>query len=303
MEAKSMENVCIVGAGFMGTQIGLRIASHGYPVWFVDTAEGALKQAERKHQEELEAQVKNKQITIAEKEAILNRIHYTTDLKQGASAADLVIEAMPEDIESKRQIFAQLDNICPSHTVLATNSSSLRISLIEDATKRPDKVLNTHFFAPVNISTMVELMRGTKTSDETVERVRRFVRSCETTPLMVLKESTGFIFNRIWRAIKKESLRVVKDGVATHEDVDRAWMFFTGMSMGPFGLIDMIGLDVVKNIEMTYYRESGDESDAPPRLLLDKIERGELGVKTGKGFYTYPNPAFENPEWLKGGKD
>jgi 3-hydroxybutyryl-CoA dehydrogenase len=149
----------------------------------------------------------------------------------------------------------------------------------------------------------VELMRGAKTSDETVDRVHRFAWSVGLTPLLVRKESTGFIFNRVWRAIKKECLHLVDDGVASHEDVDRAWMVLLGTPAGPFGLMDMVGLDVVQDIEMVYYGESGDESDVPPKLLLDKIERGELGMKTGKGFYTYPNPAFQDPAWLKGGDD
>ena len=114
------------------------------------------------------------------------------------------------------------------------------------------------------------------------------------------KESTGFIFNRVWRAIKKECLHLVDDGVASHEDVDRAWMIWVDAPTGPFGIMDKVGLDVVRDIEMVYYHESGDESDAPPKLLLDKIERGELGIKTSKGFYTYHNPAFQAPGWLKG---
>ena len=147
---------------------------------------------------------------------------------------------------------------------------------------------------------MVELMRGTATSDETMERARRFVRSIDMVPLIVHGQSTGFIFNRIWRAIKKECLRVVDSGVASHEDVDRAWMISAGMPIGPFGRMDVIGLDVVRDIELVYYDESGDPSDAPPRVLLEKIEQGELGVKTGVGFYTYPNPAYEDPSWLRG---
>jgi len=146
-------------------------------------------------------------------------------------------------------------------------------------------------------------MRGTKTSDETVEHVRQFVYTAGLTPLLVHKESTGFIYNRVWRAIKKEVLHIVDAGVASHEDVDRACMIIIGMPIGPFALMDMVGLDVVRDIEMVYYRESGDESDAPPKVLLEKIEKGELGIKTGKGFYTYPNPAFQDPSWLKGNKD
>jgi len=172
------------------------------------------------------------------------------------------------------------------------------VSAIEDATQRPDRVLNLHFYGPG--IPMVDLMRGTETSDETFERARLFARSIGMTPLIARSESTGFVFNRVWRAVKKECLRVVDDGVASHEDVDRGWMIRMGVSVGPFGLMDQIGLDVVRDIELVYYRESGDASDAPPKLLLDKIARGELGIKTGKGFYAYPSPAYQDPDWLSG---
>ena len=283
MGAKGNETVCIVGAGFMGAQIGLHCAAHGYAVWLIDTTEKALERAKQSHAQELARRRKEQQITAGENEAILSRIHFATDLQEGASGADWVIEAIPERLEAKRGVFGQLDRICPGHTILATNSSSIRVSTIEDATQRPDRVLNMHFYPPVWQSTMVELMRGTKTSDETFERARQFAYAIGLTPLLVRKESTGFLFNRVWRAIKKECLHLVDDGVASHEDVDRAWMIAVGTPIGPFGLMDMVGLDVVRDIEEVYYRESGDESDAPPKLLLDKIEKGELGMKTGKG--------------------
>ena len=149
---------------------------------------------------------------------------------------------------------------------------------------------------------MVDVQRGTQTSEATFEQGCAFVRSIGCTPLLVQRESSGFVFNRVWRAVKRECLHLVDDGVASYEDVDRAWMIFNGAPLGPFGLMDMIGLDVIRDIERVYYHESGDERDAPPRLLLEKIERGELGVKTGKGFYEYPHPAFEDPSWLEGGR-
>ncbi len=300
MQTKPFKTVCIVGAGNMGSQIGLQCATHGYSVWLVDCLAEALQRTAESHSQELEKRLEKQQITAEEKKVILRRTHLTTNMEEGASKADLVIEAVPERLDIKREVFAQLDEVCPRHTILATNSSSLRISAIENATHRPDKVLNMHFYSLAMHRTMVELMRGTATSDETIEKVRQFARTLGLTPLVVRKESTGFIFNRVWRAIKKECLHLVDDGVASHEDVDRAWMIFLGTSVGPFGMMDRVGLDVVRDIEMVYYRESGDESDAPPKLLLDKIERGELGMKTGKGFYTYPDPAFEAPGWLKG---
>ena len=146
----------------------------------------------------------------------------------------------------------------------------------------------------------MELMKGTWTTDETIETAKVFSHSIGVYPLIVLKESTGFIFNRIWRAIKKESLRVVDTGVASFEDVDRAWMSLYRTEMGPFGMMDRVGLDVVYDIEMVYYEESGDQKDKPQKILQDKIKKGELGAKTGKGFYTYPDPSYVKPGWLHG---
>jgi len=299
MGVTSIEKLCVVGAGFMGSQIGLHAAVHGYPVWMVDISGEILEQSLQSQKRELEARLEKQKITRQDAEAILDRIRFTTDVEEGASPADLVVEAVPERLEIKREVFAQLDRICAPHAILGTNSSSIRISAIEDVTRRPDRLLNTHFYGVVWERPMVELMRGTATSDETIERARRFALTLGLTPLVVRKESTGFIFNRVWRAIKKETLHLVDEGVASHEDVDRAWMIFTGMPIGPFGVMDMVGLDVVRDIEGVYYRESEDEADAPPRLLLDKIEMGELGLKTGRGFYIYPDPAFQDPSWLK----
>jgi 3-hydroxybutyryl-CoA dehydrogenase len=199
----------------------------------------------------------------------------------------LVIEAIPERLELKREVFAELDRVCLAHTILATNSSSIPVSRIEGATRRPDRVLNMHFFPPVRDNAVAELMRGTATSDNTIEQARRFVLDIGLMPLVAQKESFGFVLNRIWRAVKKECLSVVDEGVASVEDVDEAWQAFLGTAYGPFFMMDVVGLDVVHDIEMSYYRESGDASDAPPRILLDKIARGELGVKSGKGFYPY----------------
>jgi 3-hydroxybutyryl-CoA dehydrogenase len=133
-----------------------------------------------------------------------------------------------------------------------------------------------------------------------MDAAQGFSHSIGVYPLMVLKESTGFIFNRVWRAIKKECLTVVDEGVASFEDVDRAWMSLYGTEAGPFGLMDRVGLDVVRDIELVYYRESGDPKDQPPEILHDKISKGELGVKTGKGFYKYPHPSYLRSDWLHG---
>ena len=295
-----IETVCVLGAGFMGWQISLQCASHGYPVNLYDISPEALTKASEAIAEELGRRVKEQLISPEEKDIILNKILITMDVEEAASDVDLVIEAIPELLELKREVFGTLDEMCDDRTILATNSSSIRVSKIEGATGRIDRVLNTHFYNTPWRRSVVELMRGTGTSDETMERARRFMESIGVTPLTVLRESTGFIFNRVWRAIKRECLHLVDAGVASFEDVDRIWMILYESEIGPFGMMDRVGLDVVRDIEMVYYEESGDERDAPPMLLLDRIERGELGAKTGKGFYSYPNPRFRDPEWLRG---
>jgi 3-hydroxybutyryl-CoA dehydrogenase len=284
----------------MGVQIGLQCALHGIHVRMTDVSAPALARAAQAQAEILDPRVEAGEISPADRAAARTRVRACADLGEALQGADLAIEAVPERLELKRQVFAQLDARCDPHTILATNSSSIRISLIEDATTRPDRVLNLHFYAPVWQRHMVDLQRGSSTSDETFERASRFVRQIGCTPLLVLRESTGFCFNRVWRAVKRECLHLVDDGVASFEDVDRAWMIFNDAPLGPFALMDMIGLDVIADIERVYYAESGDARDAPPPLLTDKVERGELGVKTGKGFYSYPHPAFEDPAWLRG---
>lgn len=303
MSARPFETISIVGAGTMGAQIALHCAVHGYRVQLISRSQETLDRATQSHVKELEQHRTQQGITAEEQQAIQNRIQFTTHLSEGVADADIVIENVPERLEMKREVFSQLDQLCPPHTVLATDSSSIPISAIESATQRPEQVLNMHFFAPIWQRPMVELMGGTATTNTTMQQAQLFVQSLGLTPLVVHKESIGFVFNRVWRAIKKECLHLVDEGVASFEDVDRAWMIALGMRTGPFGFMDVIGLDVVRDIEMVYYQASGEAADAPPQVLLDKIAKGELGLKTGKGFYSYPQPAFQQPGWLQGHDD
>jgi 3-hydroxybutyryl-CoA dehydrogenase len=297
----AIKSVCVVGSGYMGYQIGLQCAYNGFPVWFYDISIEALGLAIESIAGVLDGWVEEGKLTTKEKENIITRIHTSDNMEEAVSDADLVIEAIPERLELKREVFGQLDRKCREHTILATNSSSIRISRIEDATNRLDRVLNTHFYSSPWRSSVVELMRGTATSDETIERAREFMKAIGMIPLTVLKESTGFIFNRVWRAIKRETLHLVDEGVASFEDVDRAWMCLYGSSIGPFGMMDRVGLDVVLDIERVYFEESEDEDDRPPAILLERVGRGDLGIKSGKGFYSYPDPAYCDPDWIRSG--
>jgi len=293
-----ISKVCVVGSGFLGTQIGVLSARSGYTVSMQDVSSDALSGSEKAVDGYLQEWLAAGDITEPDGDDIKQRMSYTVDLTEAVQGAGMVIEAVVERLDVKREVFKKLDVLCDPGVVLATNSSSIKVSLIEGATRHPERVLNMHFYGQPWRRRILELMRGTKTTDEALEVAKVFSYSIGVKPLIVLKESTGLIFNRVWRAIKKESLTVVDEGVASFEDVDRAWMSLYDTDMGPFGLMDRVGLDVVRDIEMVYYRESEDPRDKPPGILLDRISRGELGVKTGKGFYTYPNPEYMVPGWL-----
>jgi len=290
--------VCIVGSGYLGTQIGVLSAKSGYIVSMQDVSSEALNGSGKAVEGYIQDWIATGDVSEQEGEEIKGRMSYTVDLADAVKGASMVIEAVVERLDVKREVFKKLDELCDPGVVLATNSSSIKVSLIEGVTKHPERVLNMHFYSHPWRRGVLELMRGTSTTDEAMEAAKKYSYSIGVKPLIVLKESTGFIFNRVWRAIKKESLTVLDEGIASFEDVDRAWMSLYGTDMGPFGLMDRVGLDVVRDIEMVYYGESGDPGDKPPVVLLDRINRGELGVKTGKGFYTYPDPEYRKPGWL-----
>ncbi|MEE2737399.1 MAG: 3-hydroxyacyl-CoA dehydrogenase NAD-binding domain-containing protein [Planctomycetota bacterium] len=299
MNYSTINKVCIAGAGYMGSQIGLQCAVHGKEVTMWDIDNGIFDKSRSQQAQLLEDQVEANKITADQIQLIQSRIVHSADLQEATSRSELVIEAIREELEAKRALFNAIDQACSPTTIISSNSSSIRISRIQDVTQHPARVLNTHFVQPVWKHPFVELMKGTETSDVTIQCVAQFMREIGILPVFVRKENTGFIFNCIWRSVKRESLRLVDQGIARCEDIDRTWMIQMETSMGPFALMDRVGLDVVRDIEMVYYHESGDERDKPPQLLEDKIKKGELGVKTGIGFYQYPDPIWQDKDFLK----
>lgn len=299
MLAGQIEKVAIVGTGTLGTQIALQAAFHGCRVRAYDPDPAQFSRMLTL----LEFRIRNsgKKATPAFEHIpeTAKQIMLCPSLEAALVDAEIVIEAIPEQIPLKREIFEQLDAIAPRKAILATNSSSIPISKIESATQRPEKCLNIHFYAMDTRQGMADVMAGTKTSDDTFQQGIEWVRSIGCIPLTVNRESIGFCFNRVWRAIKRETLHMWADGISDLQDIDRGWMVFTGMPQGPFGMMDNIGLDVVYGIERVYYEASQDPRDRPPEKLKAMIDRNELGVKTGKGFYRYPNPAYKDPGFLK----
>lgn len=289
--------VAVVGSGTMGRQIALYAARGGYPTAIYDADPAALARAEAAAPDFLAGLG----IGAADAAAILGRLRYTGDLAAAMRGADLAVEAIPERLDLKRAAFAQLDEHLHEGAIIATNSSSMRVSLIETATARPERVANLHFYSPIPDKPMVEIGGGTRTDPDVLDALAVFAGRIGVLPLRVRRESTGFIFNRVWRAIKRESLRVVQEGVSSFEDVDRAFMTMFHTPYGPFGLMDEVGLDVVADIERHYAAESGDPADLPPPILTERVARGDLGAKTGRGFYTHPHPAYAEPEFLSPG--
>lgn len=287
-----IRNITVIGAGTMGAQIASLIAIHGYQVHLTDGFPETLdKAAERIDGQILDGLV-GAGIGTVDRAAALANIDVTANLEAAAKSADLIIEAVREDVDVKTELFALLDELNPT-ALLASNSSSIPTRNMVSEVSRPERVLNMHFFAPIWVRTMVEVMTCGATTDENLMRAQTFGQSIGLVAPIVGIESKGFIINRIWRAVKRESLRVMDEGVATPEDIDRLWMIFFQTEYAPFGIMDMVGLDVVRDIEWSYQRESLDPTDKPSPGLLALIEQGDLGEKTGRGFYTHPNPAYK----------
>ncbi|MBW2618931.1 MAG: hypothetical protein JRC92_08660 [Deltaproteobacteria bacterium] len=296
--SRPLDRVALVGAGTLGSQIALAAAEAGYEVRVFDKRPGVLDETLAGIAAELKAKGIEPLIPWDRWAAAQEAIIQATDMDEVVAGAELIIEAVPEKLEAKRAVFAELGAKASPEAILATNSSSIPISKIEDASGREGRCLNLHFYMILSGQNMVDIMGGSATLPQVIETGEAFVRSLNCLPLKVHKEILGFCFNRIWRAIKKEALYTWANGFVDFRDIDRGWRVFSGMPDGPFSFMDKIGLDVIYDIEMVYYNESKDPRDHPPKALKEMIDRGELGLKTGKGFYTYPDPEFLNPDFM-----
>ncbi len=295
-----IQRVAQIGLGTLGTQIAIQTAYYGYEVRGYDQDSQIFQKTIQKLKGTMRFLKKSPTMPSEDWEKAASKVKMAKNMEEALREADLVIEAIPEKLELKRQVWAQIDSLAPKSAFLATNSSSIPVSRIESATQRPENCLNLHFYMPAIGWNIVDVMGGTRTAPEILERAKQFIWSIQCIPLTVQKEILGFCFNSVWRAIKKHTLYLWGEGFVDYRDIDRAWMVIFTPTHGPFFMMDLVGLDVVYDIEMSYYNESKDPKDYPPQALKDKIDRKELGVKTGKGFYTYPDPEFGRPDFLKG---
>jgi 3-hydroxybutyryl-CoA dehydrogenase len=292
---RSILQVAVIGAGTLGAQIAAMTAASGRQVRLYDVAPGAADAALLRLRELLTPVIEDGRLNW-NLDAVLGRIVPVSSLDGAVSDVDLVIEAVREEVQTKREVFTDIGRINPG-AYLATNSSSLPSRTLADVVPEPSRLVNLHFFSEFWIRSCVELMGCGQTSPETMDVLEDFGRSLGLYVAVVRGESKGFIINRVWRAVKREALAVVDQGHADPEDVDRLWAFFWGIEYGPFAMMDQVGLNVVADIEDSYIAVSKDPTDQPSTVLHSLVDAGKLGWKTGEGFYTYPNPGYSRPGW------
>lgn len=282
-----IETIAVIGAGNMGHQIALCAALTGFRVTCTDTNSDILDKAAVFAETYLTERVTKGKLTRQAADQARAALAFVPSVEDAVAQADLVIEAIVEKLDIKRRLFAQLDKLCPAHTILATNSSYIVSSKIADATSRPERVCNMHFFNPALVMKLVEVVKGPHVSPETVDAVMSAARKMGKTPVLLHKEIYGFLVNRFLQATRQEALRLLDMGVASHEDIDTAVMNGLGYPMGPFQLLDLTGVDLAYHVGMERYRESGDPADRPSPTVVEKFTRGEWGKKVGRGFYEY----------------
>jgi 3-hydroxybutyryl-CoA dehydrogenase len=282
-----LKRVLVVGAGTMGSQIALQTALSGrYDVTLVDSMPGQLDRAGAQNRRLMDRAVEKGRITEAGAADALARIAPSADLPDACKTADLVIEAVIEDFDAKKHVFEALGKHAKKDAILASNSSTIAISRLAEFTGRPEQCCNMHFFHPVTVMQLCEVVRGPKTADGTIEAAMEFVRTIDRTPVLLQKEVWGFIVNRILFAASEEAMRLLEGGYASAEDIDIAVQKGLNWPMGPFHLLDFSGLDIFYGALKDRHRQ-GEGADAP-EVLRKLVEAGNLGKKTGKGFFEYP---------------
>ncbi len=295
-----IKNILILGSGTMGMQIGFQCAASGFHVIIYDVFEEALKQAPERLKKVAESLVKNGRVTQEKMDQGMLQIKFTCDPAFAGKEADLISESVPEDPKLKAAVFAQFNEICPEHTLFTTNTSTLVPSMIADATGRPDRFAALHFH-DCSITNVVDVMPHPGTSKETVKTIMDFCKAIDQYPLELKKEQHGYVFNTMITELMAAALSLASKQVADHEDIDRAWMGIMRTHVGPFGIMDSIGLETVYKVTDYWAKKTDSPKGKQNAEYLNSfVKKGDLGTKTGKGFYQYPDPAFLKPDFMDG---
>ena len=286
---EQIQNVAVIGTGTMGPGIAQIFSQSGLKVLLYDIKVEQLEKATQTIQNNLKTFVGTGSITSKEAEETRQRITTTSNLKEAAQAADFVLEAVPEVVDIKKSVFSELDRLCPPDVILATNTSGLSITEIAKATQFPSRVVGMHWWNPPIIIPAIEVIKGELTGEETLNITKALVTKIKKIPVIVKKDIPGFLGNRMQYALMREAIALLNEGVASAEDIDmmiKAGIGFKFPVMGPLETIDMAGLDIFYRVSQYLYGKL-DASPSPPAIVKEKVERNELGLKSGKGFYDY----------------
>jgi len=300
MNIEDVGTILIIGAGTMGSQIALQCAMRGYAVNLYDVSEEALKKGMRLIHGYVDSFLAQGALAQPQVPVIMERIRPSTDA-QTAAQADLVSESVPEDPELKGKVFAQFNALCPPHTIFTTNTSSLVPSMIAQATGRPQRFAALHFHGFVWVSNVVDIMPHPATSAETIALLESFAKRIGQIPILLEKENYAYVFNSMLNALLRTATSLAARDVASYEDIDRAWMGVMKTPVGPFGILDQVGLQTAYDINQYWAKAlKDDELQRNADFLKTYVDQGKLGVNTGQGFYSYPNPRFQQPGFLEG---
>lgn len=300
MQIDDVRRVAIVGAGTMGQQIGFQCAGHGYNVVLYDVDAAALEAAEERIETYARGLEGGGAITSELRDSAQARITLTTDLATAAQDADLLSEAVPEDPDLKGRVLARFNAACPPRTIFMTNTSTLVPSQFAKASGRADRLLALHFHLPVWINNLADVMPHPGTAPDVTQLVLAFARRIGQLPVELHREHNGYVFNSMYSALNSAAITLAQQGVASIEDIDRSWMHITKARVGPLGALDAVGLDTVWTITDYWARQLADpQLRANAAFLKEYVDRGALGVKAGRGFYTYPDPAYARPGFIE----